>query len=276
MRIFISADMEGATGVVNPDQVRHGSSEYDFGRKMQAWDVMAVVRACLDNGVEEVIVNDAHGRMINLDINAMPSSVHLVSGFPKVLEMVEGMEECDGVFFVAYHAMAGTEKAVLDHTFSASCVHDLTLNGWRIGETGLNAFLCGALGKPVAMVTGDVAVCMEALSLLGENVVTCAVKEGRGRSSAELLHPSVTEGLLRSATEEALHALEREVAPVFRLSPPYDVKITFNYTVQCDAASIVPGSERFSGRGLRANWNDPMDVYRWIMAVIEVASTARW
>ena len=276
MRIFISADMEGATGIVNPEQVRHGSGEYYFGRKMQAHDVMAVVQACLDMGAEEIIVNDAHGRMINLDIESMPKSVHLISGFPKILEMVEGVEESDGVFFVAYHAMAGTEKAVLDHTFSDSCVHDLTLNGWRIGETGLNAFLCGALDKPVAMVTGDVAVCLEARSLLGETLVTCPIKEGRGRSSAELLHPDITAELLRGATEGALNIICKKSAPIFRLSPPYEVSVTFNYTVQCDAASVVPGSERCSGRTLRSAWSDPMDVYRWVMSVVEIASTVRW
>ena len=41
-------------------------------------------------------------------------------------------------------------------------------NGVSVGETGINAALCGQWGCPVLLVTGDDAVCREATELLGE------------------------------------------------------------------------------------------------------------
>lgn len=97
----------------------------------------------------------------------VPRGVSLIGGSPKILGMVEGVTGHDAAIFMGYHAMAGTEKAVLDHTYDSKVVYGLKVNGIRLGETGLNALFCGALDVPVAMVAGDTAVCFEASSLLG-------------------------------------------------------------------------------------------------------------
>ena len=78
-----------------------------------------------------------------------------------------------------------------------SQAYDVVLNGIKVGENGINAALCGAMGVPVALVTGDLAACWEAESLLGPNLVTCGLKEGHGRHSAELLPPDETAPLLQ-------------------------------------------------------------------------------
>ena len=154
--------MEGSTGVVSAAQVRAGRAEYAFGRARQLGDVRAAARGALDAGAERVIICDAHGAMTNLDIAEFGKSVMLAGGSPKVLGMVEGVAGCAAAFFVGYHAMAGTEKAVLDHTFDSRTIYGLAVNGVKMGETGVNALLCGALGVPVALAAGDDALCAEA------------------------------------------------------------------------------------------------------------------
>ena len=53
------------------------------------------------------------------------------------------------------HAMAGTRDGVLNHTVSGMQWQNLWFNGTLVGETGINAALCGAWDCPVLLVTGD-------------------------------------------------------------------------------------------------------------------------
>ena len=53
------------------------------------------------------------------------------------------------------HAMAGTPDGVLSHTVSGQAWQNLRFNGTLVGETGINAALCGHWGCPVLLVTGD-------------------------------------------------------------------------------------------------------------------------
>ena len=62
------------------------------------------------------------------------------------------------------HAMAGTADGVLNHTVSGQAWRNLWFNGAPVGETGINAALCGTWGCPVLLVTGDEAACGEGRS----------------------------------------------------------------------------------------------------------------
>jgi D-amino peptidase len=275
MKLFLSCDMEGATGLVSFSQVMPKNSEYPLGRAMQLHDVRALVETALEWGVERIILNDAHGSMRNLDLRDFPDSekLELCSGSSKILGMVEGVQECDVAFFVAYHAMAGTEKAVMDHTMGFS-PFEVRLNRQLVGETGLNAAACGALGVPVALISGDYAVCCEARSLLGQGITCCDVKEGCGARAARLLGPEQTKVLLQKAAREALDkAAAGKIFP-FEVSLPCQGSVTFCETRQCDRASIVPGSERVSGRTLVGTFESVLDFYRWQASVIALGESA--
>ena len=235
MKIYISSDMEGSTGVVSAAQVDCTKPQYAFGKAMQAADVAAAVKAALDSGAECVVVNDSHCTMTNLDIAGFGGEVRLITGAPKLLGMVEGARGCDAAIFLGYHAMAGTEKAVLDHTFDQHTIYGLAINGRKMGETGVNALLCGALGVPVIMVSGDDALCLEAGSLLGRQLETCSVKEGLGRAAALCLTPESSAELIRSGVKRAVERLKKgEFAP-FTPAAPYLLEVTLMNTLQTDA-----------------------------------------
>ena len=59
----------------------------------------------------------------------------------------------DAALFVGMHAMAGTRLGVMNHTVSGQVWQNLWFNGVLVGETGINAALCGTWGCPVLMVT---------------------------------------------------------------------------------------------------------------------------
>src|SRR5512143_4039607 len=99
--------------------------------------------------------------------------------------MVQGIDQgIDGVIFIGYHARAGTQNAILDHTWSSRRVANLWINETLIGEIGLNAAVCGHFSVPVIMISGDQSACQEAEELLGA-VEKAVVKQASGRMSAE-------------------------------------------------------------------------------------------
>ncbi len=62
MRIYISADMEGVTGLVDADDVQPGGRDYERGRSMMAKDVNAAIRGALAAGAADITVNDVTDR----------------------------------------------------------------------------------------------------------------------------------------------------------------------------------------------------------------------
>lgn len=79
--------------------------------------------------------------------------------------MMEGFDECDGIFFLCHHAMASTECAVLDYTIDPKVVYSVRLNGLEVGEIGINAAAASGKKIPVALVSVDEAACREACAL---------------------------------------------------------------------------------------------------------------
>src|SRR5205823_9038673 len=88
-------------------------------------------------------------------------------------EYTEFLEQgVDGALFIGMHAMAGTENGVLNHTVSGPDYQNLWFNDTLVGETGINAALCGTWSCPVLLVTGDDAACREGTALLGDGLTT--------------------------------------------------------------------------------------------------------
>lgn len=200
MRIYISADMEGVTGLVDADDVQPGGRDYERGRLMMAEDVNAAVRGAIAAGATDIIVNDAHGPMRNILPESLHPAVRLIRGKPKHMGMLEGLtSEHDAVLCVGYHSRAGA-LGVLSHSFMGHEIEDMWLDGRPVGEIGLAHATAAALGVPVAVLTGDDCACAE-MTEWDASVTTVAVKYARDRFAAEL----------RSA-EEARAAIEKAVA----------------------------------------------------------------
>uniref|UniRef100_UPI0015F0796A M55 family metallopeptidase n=1 Tax=Streptomyces sp. WELS2 TaxID=2749435 RepID=UPI0015F0796A len=201
MRIYISADMEGVTGLVDADDVQPGGRDYELGRAKMAEDVNAAVRGALAAGAGHILVNDAHGPMRNLLPEALHPAARLVRGRPKQLGMLEGLTgEYDAVLCVGYHSRAGA-PGVLSHSFMGHEIEDMWLDGRPVGEIGLAHATAAALGVPVVVLTGDDAACAE-MTEWDASVATVPVKYARDRFSAEL--PPDAEA--REAIEETVTA----------------------------------------------------------------------
>jgi D-amino peptidase len=106
------------------------------------------------------------------------------------------------------HARANTPDGVLCHTISTTNWRSLRFNDDLVGETGINAALCGHYGCPILLVTGDEATCREAKELLGEGLTTVAVKRGLSRYSARQIPPVRARQMIEEGAKQALQNLK--------------------------------------------------------------------
>ena len=68
LKVYMSVDMEGITGVVHGSQTGAGGADYNRARGWMALDVNAAVKGVLDAGATDILVNDAHGGKRNIVI----------------------------------------------------------------------------------------------------------------------------------------------------------------------------------------------------------------
>jgi D-amino peptidase len=269
MKILIAADMEGITGVTNWDQVDPNHAEYPRYRRLMTNDVNAAVRGVCEAGVKDILVTDGHDRGTNIVLEDLDPCAHLITGDYTPLAMVQGVDQgIDGLIFVGYHARAGSQNAILDHTWSSRRVANLWLNDILVGEYGLNGAVAGHFNVPVLMITGDQTACAQASELLGP-IETVVVKTALSRMAAECLPLQITQERIQAAAIQAVRRLQAGEAPKpFKITPPVHVTIDFSSSDQADQASILPGSKRLDGRRLTFTSDDMLTAYYAFQAAV--------
>ncbi|MET7934399.1 M55 family metallopeptidase [Streptomyces sp. NPDC005322] len=238
MKILISADMEGATGVTWPADVLPGTPQWERCRRLFTFDVNAAVAGFLDGGADEVLINEAHWTMRNLLLEELDERAQMLTGRHKSLSMVEGVQhgDVDGVAFLGYHTGAGTE-GVLAHTYLANSITGVWVDGVPASEGRLNALVVAEYGVPVVLVTGDDRTCVDAKGY-APRARSVAVKDYVSRYAAVCRTPARTAADIREAAREAAAlAVRHEPAS----GGPFTVELEFDAEHLAGAASVVPG-----------------------------------
>jgi len=245
MKIYVSTDLEGISGIVNFEQTgRDGKgAEYERARRLLTNEVNAVVVACKEAGVEKVVAMDGHAGGYNFIVEDLhPEGEYVIGGNRK--RALEGIsDDFDGVILLGYHAMAGTENGILDHTQSSKSWYNYWVNDIKMGEVGQNAILAGNKGIPVILVTGDDDACKEAKTLL-PHVETVAVKEGYSRTCAKIVPPVTAREMIKDGIKKALKKI-KSMKP-YKIRYPLKVKIEFQTTDVADGYERN-GWKRISG-----------------------------
>jgi D-amino peptidase len=268
MKVFISFDMEGVAGIVDWSQCRPPGQPYEEGRRLLLGEVNAAIDGALAAGATEIVCNDSHGTMNNLDPELLHGHATYVSGRHKPLYMMHGLEaDADVVFMVGYHGSISGESSVLSHTYNPSVVSHVTLNGARAGESGINALVALACEVPVGLITGDRQTAGEADPFLAdaERVV---VKESFTRFGAVNQHPEVARARI---TEAARRVAERAVQPGSLRPPditlPAALEVHMQTADMAEVASWVRGAERTGVRTVAIGGDDPLAIFRSFVAV---------
>jgi len=260
LKVFISVDMEGVSGLINWEETSASGRDYELFRRAMTEDANAAIDGALRAGATDIVVRDAHGSARNIVPDLLRPEARLLrdwSGGP--MSMMEGIDDTfDAVFFIGYHARAGTPNAVLDHTNISSRLLGVVINGIEMPEAGINGLMAGMFGVPVVLVSGDQAIAAQARELFGD-VETAVVKEAI--ANAELgLHPSKARALI---TEKAAAALKRlkDFKP-YKLPPPYTLDVSFILESEAQNASWIPGAVRKDARTVSFATGTLMDLFK--------------
>ncbi|HEY0618587.1 MAG TPA: M55 family metallopeptidase [Kribbella sp.] len=268
MKVYISADMEGITGLVDAEDVQPPGRDYERGRVMMTEDVNAAIRGAYQAGATSVLVNDAHGPMRNLLPELLEPRAILIKGRPKPMGMIEGLTpEYDAVVCVGFHARAGV-LGVLSHSFMGHEIEDIWLDDQPVGEIGMLHAAAASLGVPVVLLTGDDTACAE-MTAWDHKVATVPVKYAKDRFAAQLVPVAQARAAIESTTATALGNL-----PIVSA----DTVATHSLTVRWQSASVashlpaIPGVKKLDDRTITVEAAPMPDLYRLFCLFLRVAT----
>jgi D-amino peptidase len=270
LKVFISVDMEGISGIVDNNHTGRDQLDYEKGRALMVGDVNAAIEGVLAFSEAEIVVSDGHGGMKNIQPEDLHEETVLVRGRPKPLSQMAGIDSSfETALFIGYHSMKGTLHGILSHTFSGRTIDSLTVNDMEIGETGMNAAIAGYYGVPLVFVSGDVAVTKETQAL-NPNIVTVAVKEAIARTAAKCIHPKKARELIKKGVTEALRT-RKSIVP-FTFKPPIEMLVKYTNALIADAVEFIPSAERVDGRTIRFVLDDYIKAFGAFRVSVEIAS----
>ncbi|RBQ15662.1 aminopeptidase [Spongiactinospora rosea] len=271
MKVLISVDMEGISGIVHPTETNPGGYDYERGRALMTAEANSVIAGVLDaEPTATVLVADAHGPFRNILPEQLDRRARLVRGKPRPLGMLAGLDEhTDAAMLIGYHARAGGGPGLLAHTMNDDIL-DVRVAGRSMGEIGLNAAMAGHLGVPVVLLSGDDAAGAE-LHELVPSAVTVAVKHSLGQATAITLHPEEARERLRQSAADAIKRYTQ--IPPLAIPGPLDVEVDLHNPLTADLATLVPGVSRAAGgRTVAFTTPDFTDTYRLLLLLGQLAT----
>ena len=268
MKIYVSADMEGVSGLVDAGDVQPGGTDYERGRILMTEDVNAAIRGvhAVAGPDADITVNDAHGPMRNILPQRLDPAARLIRGRPKLMGMLEGLDgSFDAMLCIGYHSRAGT-LGVLSHSFMGHEIEDMWLDERPTGEIGLAQATAAALGVPLAVLSGDDAACAE-MAAWGGDVLTVPVKYARDRFAAELLPVSQAQAAIEAAVGRRLAHLP-SAGPVNR-----EAVLAVRWQSASVAAQLapIPGTRARDSRTVEVSGTLP-ELYRLFGVFMRVAA----
>ncbi len=265
MKLYLSFDMEGISGIVDWDQCTGGGSAYQLGVELTLAEVNAAIEGAISAGVDEVVVNDSHWKMANLAPQALAGQATYITGSHKPMYMMQGLDNTfDAIFFIGYHGSISGEPSTLSHTYSPATFTHVALNGIEVGESGINALVAMGYGVPVALITGDSLAGEQAARVL-PGIEQVIVKESITRMAAANLHPERARTLVREGAQRAIGALGSLTPP--KISLPATLTLSFHTADQAEIATWIKGVERVALRTAEIVGDDPLAMFRSFVGV---------
>lgn len=266
MKIYISADIEGITGVTTWSETEKDHDDHlIFARQMEN-EVMAACKGALNAGAKEIWVKDAHDSGRNIDPASLPSNTKLIRGWSgHPFSMVQELDKSfDALIFIGYHSYSGSNGNPLSHTMNSSNVNYIKINGKYASEFLIHAYAAASVNVPVVFVSGDKGLCDE-INEVNNNISTLAVKEGIGASTVSI-HSDLAVQLTEKKVEETLKG-GMDLCKI-KLPDSFEVEISYSKHIKSYKASFYPGMEQTSPTTVLFKTNDYFEVLRMISFVV--------
>lgn len=266
MKVYLSADIEGVTGIAHWDEANKIKADYGEYREQMTHEVAAACEAASDAGADEIWVKDAHWTGRNLIAERLPENVRLIRGWSgHPFAMVQEIDSSfDAAMMVGYHDAAGTNSNTLAHTMVGSIVESIYLNGELASEFHLHSWVCLSQGVPVVFVSGDQGL-EQKVKAFNPHIQTVAVNQGIGDSTVSI-HPHLA---LKRIKEGVGTALKGELKACLKPVPEsFAVELNFREHRQAYKAGFFPGVEQTGPKQVRFNAPNPYELMRALLFVL--------
>lgn len=270
LRVYISVDLEGIAGVVDPAQLSPKGFDYEHARELMTEEANAAIAGALDAGATKITVSDGHGNGLSILPAKLNPKAQLIRAWPRPLGMMDGIDRgYDAVLLIGYHPSANTPNGLLAHTISSSAFFDVRLDGKHASEAMISAADAGEFGVPVVLVSGGQAMVDEVHRTIDSKIVGVVVKRDIGFHSAESLSPQQAQEKIRMATANALGHVG--MFPIYKIPSPVVLEITFKNILNAELFSYLPSVEREDGSTIRFVGKDMTQARKFLSFVSEVA-----
>ncbi len=254
MKVYVICDLEGVAGVIDHkqqcqwDSVNGWYSPYlNHARRLATLELNALVEGVLEAGATEVVAWDGHGNFPGgLDIELLHPECKMVMGAGE--EGPFGLDESyAGLFMLGLHAMAGTPKAVLAHSFHGGLV-GYWVNSTPVGEIWMNWYTACLSNVPLVFLSGDKAATEEAQALV-PGIEVAIVKEGLADEAGGLevqpaisLSPEKARDVIRSTASRAMSKIG--IIQSHRPQPPFHLRARFVEESLAETIAARKGAKR--------------------------------
>ena len=241
MRIYLSVDMEGISGVTRWQDVITSGQDYQRARSWMTADVNAAVAGARDAGATHIVVEENHGieMLCNLLLDEIDPLVDVVRGIPRGGATTAAAldDSFDAVFLVGHHAKAGDPLGFGAHTISYENYREVRLLGRPIGEGEIFAVIAAQVGVPTALITGDDVVCAE-MTEVCPGIATAEVKRSLSHTGGWIIPPTRAQELIRTTARKALKRVRKgKVAP-----PPLPARVAMEIELRTSMTAAVQES----------------------------------
>jgi len=236
VKVWLSVDMEGISGLVRWADVISSGMDFQRNRGFMTADANAAIAGAFDGGASEVVVEENHGveELCDLVLDQIDPRCRVVrgAGRPTATTMA-GLDAATGVvLFVGHHARAGSFPGIMAHTVSYERFKSVRVGGEAVGESEIMTIRAGELGVPVGLVSGDQVLIAE-LTKRAPWVERVEVKRALSNVSGDVIPPARAREAIRSGARRAVERARRGELPVYRDQPaPHDVEVELRAPIE--------------------------------------------
>ena len=256
MKVYISADIEGVTGVTSWNETELGDKEHAAAALQMTKEVLAACEAATQWGADQIMIKDAHDSARNMITEMFPDNVTFVRGWTNTPEsMMAGIDETfDAAIFIGYHSGAGYNGNPLSHTMNRGNNY-VKINGKKAAEFDMNAYIAAYYDVPVVFVSGDQELCDHAVKLVPA-IRTAGVKYGLGNATFNMSCEKACR-LIKEGVKEGLQHIDE-----CRIKSPsqFEMEINFKESVNALRASFYPGVKQLDANTVIYTGKDIQDM----------------
>lgn len=264
MKVYLSADIEGITGITSWSETERSKSDYVKFAQQMTNEVKAACEGAINAGADEIWIKDAHDSARNLEVIDLPQNIKLIRGWaPHPFMMMQEIDSSfDASIMIGYHSGAGFNTNPLAHTMNCENIDYIKINGITVSEFILNAYTSSYVNVPVVFVSGDEGLCAQAKEY-DSRIGTAAVNKGIGNSTISI-HPLKSIEMIKKGVEESL----KKGIKTIPLPQNFNVEISYVRHSSAYKASFYPGVHQISPKAVRYEAADYMDVLKMMYFVL--------